>query len=273
MPRTLGSRTKEGAMGGRAERSILSVVEPVDVVEGAGVMVHRALPSAEVPYERIDPFLLLAIFDTPDQHREDVGFPRHPHRGFEIITYLLKGAAGHADDLGNRSVVHGGGLQKITAGRGMWHEEGSVAGKREPTGGLQLWINLAQSQKGIPPEYQALEAPGVPVEEAGAATVRTLVGEPSPIHLHTPTIYLDVTLPSGGALRRTIPRDYQGFVYVRDGRGEFGSPTTEGWEGQLLLLGPGEDLSVRAPAGPVRFMLAAGKPHREPILWSDPFVD
>ncbi|MCJ2520090.1 MAG: pirin family protein [Candidatus Thermoplasmatota archaeon] len=255
------------------ERQIAHILEPVKVMEGAGVIVKRAIPSNEVPYEKIDPFLLLDLFDTSHPSYKGQAFPRHPHRGFEIITYLLAGEASHRDDFGNDSVIRGGGLQKITTGKGIWHEEGPTTGGEEPTIGLQLWINLAQKDKTVAPHYQTLEPEGVPVREMEGAKARVLVGDESPIRLHTPALYLDVTVPSSGALNHHIPADYQGFVLVLEGRGRFGSNEVDAEEGRFLLLGAGEILPVKASHGPVRYVLAAGEPHREPIRWMGPFVD
>ncbi len=257
----------------KRERPISRVIEPREVMEGAGVIVRRALPSHEIPYEEIDPFLLLDDFDTSHPSFQGEAFPKHPHRGFEIITYLLSGEAGHADDFGNRSVVRGGGLQKITAGKGMWHEEGPTSGSEEPTRGLQLWINLAQKDKRIPPDYQALDPEDVPAEEDDGTRVRVLVGDESPVHLHTPALYLDVTVPAGGTFSHDTPADHQGFIYVLEGRGTFGSNGVEAREGQLLVLGAGERVTMSSGTEETRFMLAVGHAHREPIRWAGPFVD
>ncbi len=270
-----GKSKAEAEERGTAERPITRAHNPVVVMEGGGVPVHRALPSHEVPYEEVDPFLLLDVFDASEMSSRGEGpaFPKHPHRGFEILTYLLSGATTHAGSIGDGTVVRGGGLQKITTGRGIWHGEGPDPGSDEPVRGLQLWVNLARKDKGIDPEYQILEPEAVPVEEQGGAKVRVLVGEPSSIRLRTPALYLDVTVSPGATFRRTIPRDFQGFVYVLSGRGSFGAKGTEGKGGQLLVLGQGDALSAKATNGPLRFMLAAARPRREPVRWNGPFVD
>ncbi len=259
--------------GGDLERSITHVVNPIEVMEGAGVLVKRALPSGKISYEEIDPFLLLDFFDTSRSSVEGQAFPRHPHRGFEIITYLLSGEAGHGDDFGNKTIVRGGGLQKITAGRGIWHEEGPSSGGEEPTRGLQLWVNLAKRDKRTSPDYQVVEPEDVPKEETDNVTIRFLAGEGSQVRLHTPAMYLDVTVREGKAHRQAVPEGYQGFALVVEGQGRFGTNGVVAKEGQLLVLGPGEGLRAEAREGDLRFVLAGGKPHKEPVLWNGPFVD
>lgn len=249
------------------------MVAPRKVMEGAGVWVKRALPSPQVAYEEVDPFLLLDVFDAADQDREEATFPKHPHRGFEILTYLLRGAAGHEDDMGHRTVLRAGGLQRITAGRGMVHGEGGEVEGGEPPRGLQLWVNLAQRDKKLEPEYQLLEPEEVPILRRDGGRIRVLVGDPSPTRLHTPVRYVDVSLPAGASYAESLPPSFGGFVYVLEGTGRFGASRTEGRTGQLLVLGTGTRIEARADREVLRFVLAGGEPHREPIRWSGPFVD
>jgi hypothetical protein len=260
-------------MSGEGERVVERVLRPREVMEGAGVMVRRALPSNEIPYSEVDPFLLLDVFDTSAAGSEGAHFPLHPHRGFEIITYLLAGAAGHADDLGNKEVVRGGGLQKITAGRGIWHEEKVLSDDGEPARGLQLWINLARRDKGLDPEYQALAPDEVPTRDRKGAKVRVLVGPESPVRLRTPALYLDVTLSPGGVFEEPLRTDHNAFVFVIEGEGAFGANGKAAAEGLLLVLGRGGGLRAEASPGGVRFVLGAGKPHGEPVQWRGSFVD
>jgi redox-sensitive bicupin YhaK (pirin superfamily) len=270
-----GKSKGEGTGREPAERAITRVHNPVVVMEGGGVPVRRALPSHEVPYEEVDPFLLLDVFDASEMSSRGEGpaFPKHPHRGFEILTYLLSGATTHSGSVGDGTVVRGGGLQKITTGRGIWHGEGPDPGSHEPVRGLQLWVNLARKDKGIDPEYQVLEPEDVPVEDQNGVRVRVLAGEGSPVRLRTPAVYLDVTVSRGATLRRSVPIDLQGFVYVINGRGKFGAKGTGGEGGQLLVLGPGDAITVTAGAEPLRFMLAAARPYGEPVRWNGSFVD
>ncbi len=261
------------AKGASHPRSIIRVHDATGVMEGAGVLVRRALPSHEVPYEDVDPFLLLDYFDSSEASVEGQAFPKHPHRGFEILTYLLSGASAHSGTVGDGTILRGGGIQKITAGRGIWHGEGGGQEGDEPVRGLQLWVNLPRSDKAIAPDYQMLDPAEVPVKEEGHARVRVLVGEPSPIHLRTSGVYLDVTLKGGGGWGRDIAEGHQGFVFVLDGSGRFGTNEVTARKGQLLVLGAGKEITVTSGEEGVRFVLGAAKPHREPVRWNGPFVD
>jgi quercetin 2,3-dioxygenase len=265
-------------------RPIAHVAEASGTPEGAGAFVRRAIPLPNLGF--VDPFLLLDEFSVSPP----AGFPLHPHRGFEIITYLLEGGLAHGDSAGNRAVVGAGGLQKITAGRGMEHSETpAFPGTNR---GLQLWINLARAEKQIQPEYQEIQPNDVPVERQDGATVRLLAGEGSPIRLHTPLVYLDVTLDPAATFSRSLPAEWQGAVYVLSGAGSFGSNQAPGRTGQVLVFGPAADdgntaraagtkgaeaedgLHVTAdPGESLRFALVAGRPHREPVRWFGPFVD
>lgn len=253
-----------------APRGLTAISQTQVVMEGAGVPVRRALPSNRVTYDLVDPFLLLDDFRAEQMDPE--GFPSHPHRGFEIITYFLKGSGSHSDTMGTEAVVHAGGLQRITAGRGMWHGEGS-GGETGPVWGLQLWINLAQAQKQVEPSYQGVEATEIPTRQIGDATVRFLVGEGSPTRLLTPAIYQDVTLPAGGQAELSVPAGFQGFVYLLEGDASFGPQHQQVNTDQIAALGPGGALSVQSGPGGAHFVLAAGQPHRERVRWYGPYVD
>ena len=251
-------------------RPIQSITTPVETMEGKGVAVRRALPSQHIPYSEVDPFLLLDDFTTEPG---GAGIPEHPHRGQEIITYVLTGKVQHGDSTGNRAIAHAGGLQRITAGRGILHEEGPIEGEPDPVRGLQLWINMAHADKGADPGYQNLEAYEIPVEHAEGSTVHVLVGDGSPTQLHTPVFYLDVHMEPHAHFTREVPYSFQGFAYLLEGEGIFGCQRQPGHAGELLVLGPGSELEVMTTSIPVRFVLAGGKPHHEPVRWQGPFVD
>ncbi len=258
-------------MGTATSRKIAKVADTYEVMEGAGVLVRRALPSREISYEDVDPFLLL---DFATMHPDDPAFPDHPHRGFEIITYILSGSANHTDSFGNRAEIRAGGAQRITAGKGMAHGEGLGGDRSEAILALQLWINLEKAQKSVEPDYQTLEPEDVPVIAKDGATVKVIVGDDSPMKLLTPTMYLDVTVDPGGEFTRSIPSEFQGFAFVIEGAGLFGKEATRASTGQLVVLGSGENFHAAADGDdPVRFILLAGQPHREPVLWRGPFVD
>lgn len=253
-------------------RAVAQVADSQVVMEGAGIPVRRVLPSRTAPYSRVDPFLLLDHFRA-DTEMLQGAFPPHPHRGFEIITYMIAGGGSHSDSEGNKAVVHAGGLQRITAGRGIWHGEGPGTDESGPTEGLQLWINLAQREKQIPPGYQGVEATQLPVRDVGDAQVKVLVGEGAPTQLHTPAVYLDVSLPAAGSAELPLPEGYQGFAYVLFGDGAFGSNRQQATSGQIAVLGQGGPFPVTAGPTGVRFMLAAGAPYGEPVRWNGPYVD
>jgi quercetin 2,3-dioxygenase len=165
-------------------------------------------------------------------------------------------------------------VQRITAGRGIWHG-GTL--ETAPAEALQLWINLARAQKGLPPSYQTVAAAAIPEHQVGDATVRVLVGAGSPLQLHTPARYYDVALPPHGQTALAVPAGFQGFVYVLQGVVALGSTLAAAHATQIAVMGEGsaEEGALRAQAGPegARFVLAAGQPHREPVRFNGNFVD
>lgn len=248
------------------------------VMEGAGVPIRRALPSRNVPYNAVDPFLLL------DEGRlqvtgKNANFPIHPHRGFEIVTYSLKGPLAQtqiADGRQEKASVAEGGLLRITAGRGMAHGEGS--GESMPPEGLevhilQLWINLARAEKGVEPSYQTVDPAEIPLQIWGKARVRVLVGEGSPTRLRTPALYLDIDLPAGESVVAPVPEGWQGFAYVVGGGGRFGADEKQAGASDLVILGPGAAFPAVAGGEGARFVLAAGRPYGEAPRWNGSFVD
>ena len=268
-----GQATEELARTGSGEagRLVVQVADSFVVMEGAGVPIRRVLPSRVIPIQQVDPWLLLDHFKMEDFGNGE-SFPPHPHRGFEIVTYMIQGTGHHQDSEGNKGVVHSGGLQRITAGRGIWHGEGG-GGEKGPVNGLQLWINLAQAQKKIAPGYQAVQSEEIPEKQVGDAKVRVLVGEGSPTQLQTPALYYDVTLPSGGQTELDAPAAFQGFVYVLEGSATVGSNNAATGATQIAVLGEGGAVTAKAGPEGARFVLAAGQPHREPVRFNGPYVD
>jgi redox-sensitive bicupin YhaK (pirin superfamily) len=226
--------------------------------------------------EEVDPFLLL------DEARIDPkgpGFPEHPHRGFEILTYILEGWGSHKDNMGNQGRIEAGGLMKLSAGSGIWHGEqaggeGPGNGDKPVAHGIQFWVNLPLAEKKRKPEFQILPAADVPVQEKDGSITRVLVGPGSPVKMVTPMQYLDVTLKPGASWSWDLPEAWQGYVYVLDGTGNFGSNAAEGRDGHLLILDEGGPLEAKNPRKEeLRFMLAAGQPLKQPVRWNGPFVD
>jgi redox-sensitive bicupin YhaK (pirin superfamily) len=234
----------------------------VEMAEGAGAHVKRLFPVAGLHH--VDPFVLLDEFFVGP----DAGFPDHPHRGFEAITYLFAGGMHHRDNLGNDSVVSTGGAQVFTAGRGIVHSEAPHG--QETAHGIQLWINMAKIHKDLPPAYQPIHADQLPVQELPFGRVRTVVGPGSPIHLHTAVNYHDVELEHEGEFHVAVPAHHTGLLYAVSGAPEVLEEVLGG--GEALLLGGGSVLTVYAER-PCRFICLSGQPHGEPINQHGPFVD
>lgn len=256
------------------DRKIRRVAAAYETLEGGGIMIGRGLPNNQIPLEEVDPFLLL------DEARIDPkgpGFPEHPHRGFEIITYFLGGWGSHKDNLGNQGRVEAGGLMKLTAGSGITHGEEAGAGEKGESPiahGIQFWVNLPLAEKKRKPEFQLLQSKEVPETRAEGSLTRVLVGEGSPVKVVVPMTYLDVTVQPGQDWQWELSPDWQGYAYVLDGKGHFGAEAIPGKDQDMVVLGEGAGLKVHNP-GPesLRFLLAAGLPLRQPIRWWGPYVD
>jgi len=237
----------------------ITVHQALVVPEGDGVEVKRLMPVANL--RNYDPFVLWDHFDISGG-----GFPDHPHRGFEAITYMFAGGMQHADNLGNRGTVHGGGAQRFTAGRGIVHSEmpdGHAAG-------IQLWINLPQKLKGIDPDYQQVEKDEIPESLFEGGVVRTIVGEGGPIRLKLDVEYLDVSLNAGASLSRPVPDGFRGFIYVVEGSINVNGEAAD--TGVAAYVDSESSLSISSIEGG-RFMWCFGKSHGEPIFQHGPFVD
>ena len=255
------------------DRKILAVGRKRDVMEGAGEIVGRVLPQARLGLEPLDPFLMLDHFKA---EAGGPGFPEHPHRGFEILTYILGGWGRHQDNFGNDARVEEGGLMRLTAGKGMWHGEAGGADAGRAMEGLQFWVNLKKAQKGLPPSFQYAQDTDLPRLEMdqGRTLVKVLVGPDSPVKILTPMVFLDARVKAGGRFEWGLPPEHQGFVYVLHGDARFTADGARASQGQVAVLGEGGGLAVENDGkGELHFLLAAGEPHREPVLWNGPFVD
>jgi redox-sensitive bicupin YhaK (pirin superfamily) len=267
----LSADSKEFAMG--FDRKILAVGQKRDVMEGAGEIVGRVLPQARLGLEPLDPFLMLDHFKMKPG---GPGFPEHPHRGFEILTYLRSGWGSHKDNLGNQATVQAGGLMRLTAGKGLWHGEGGGGQAHEVVEGLQFWVNLAKDQKKIEPSFQAAADADLPrrSQDDGRASVKVLVGPGSPVKIVTPMVYVEATLKPGGRFQWELPKEHQGFVYVLEGQALFPVDEARAAADQVAVLGEGAGIVVENDGkGDLVFLLAAGEPHRESVVWNGPFVD
>ncbi|CAL9046603.1 pirin-like protein [Musa acuminata AAA Group] len=239
--------------------------------EGVGATVRRSIGRAEL--RSLDPFLMLDEFTVS----APAGFPDHPHRGFETVTYMLEGAFTHQDFAGHKGTIRAGDLQWMTAGRGIVHSEMPAAEGENK--GLQLWINLSSKDKMMEPRYQELQSKDISRVEKDGVDVRIIAGESfgvrSPVYTRTPTMYLDFTLQPGARVDQPIPDSWNAFAYIIEGEGLFGGPedATAATSHHALVLGPGDGLIVRNPsARPLRFVLLGGQPLGEPVVQHGPFV-
>ena len=258
-------------------RKINKVWMSKSTIEGAGVHLKRAFGNNEVPL--FDPFLMLDDFrsNNPDHYR--AGFPWHPHRGIETITYVLKGDVEHGDSMGNKGVISSGDTQWMTAGSGIIHQEmprGDYEGRME---GFQLWANLPKSHKMMEPRYRDIKSSQVPkVVLNNGAEIKIICGRvgkhegPARGIIIDPE-YLDVTVPAKTEFKHPTKRGYTVFVYVTEGQGHFDETNkhTVG-NGTVCLYADGDNIAVRTAEGPVRFLLISGKPIGEPVAWYGPIV-
>ena len=257
-----------------SSRRINAVVRGQSTSDGAGVNLVRLFPSAEM--NMLDPFLLLDAFSSNDPDDYIAGFPPHPHRGFETVTYLLAGNMRHRDSAGHEGLIRSGGVQWMTAGSGIEHSEMPEQVEGEMSG-FQLWINLPAAQKMQPPRYQEFEPEQIPLEKLGDGTlIRVIAGttaqgtEGAVTQIAAQPLYLDVTLPPGGSFHQPIPPGHNAFVKMIDGR--LAVDHEELVTGSLAVLGEGDQLEADAREEGARFLLVAGRPFNEPVARSGPFV-
>ena len=245
--------------------------------DGAGVKLTRVLGTPLL--RRLDPFLMLDEFRSDDPQDYQAGFPDHPHRGFETITYMIAGSFRHRDNKGHEGILAAGGAQWMTAGRGIVHSE--MPEQEEGLAhGFQLWLNLPKRDKMCEPSYRDLQAgdiPHAPLENGASARVLAgKVGEVTgPIDGRaTQPIYLDVELPAGGAANLPIPAGHEGFVYPFAGDVVVGRPGSEKTlaRGELGVLTKGDGVRLRAKDGAARVLVIAGRPIGEPVVQYGPFV-
>lgn len=274
-------------------RPVKRITQSQPVVEGAGVRLRRAFGFGAT--EELDPFLLLDDFRNENPADYLAGFPWHPHRGIETITYVLAGTVDHGDSLGNEGKLGAGDVQWMTAGRGILHQE---MPKGDPQGrmhGFQLWANLPASQKLTEPRYQDVVSNDIPeVTEDDGTTVRVICGsfwgKTGPVDgIAADPRYLDVWVPPGTRRTLQVETDRHGFAYVFEGSGVFRDaseprivrdedgnvvtrPMDEAGNRSLIVFDRGDEVTVQAGAEGVRFLLVSGKPIQEPVAWAGPIV-
>ena len=260
-------------------RSAGRAIPSLRTLEGGGVQIHRAFPIPQI--EDIDPFLLLDHMG-PIQYRagETTGFPEHPHRGFETVTYVLEGQMEHRDSFGHSGFLNPGDVQWMTAGSGLVHSEMPgrdlvrQGGRLE---GFQLWVNLPRRDKMTAPQYQELKAAQIPEAGAGGARVKVIAGEslgvPGAIAPHSPILYLHVTLAPGGELVQPIPARFNAFAYVVRGHVQFEGAGTAGENRLVIFEQDGETIRMSNPGlTDAGVLLIGGEPIGEPVARHGPFV-
>jgi redox-sensitive bicupin YhaK (pirin superfamily) len=258
-------------------RKIRKIFKSQPTIEGAGVHLRRAFGFDEVPL--FDPFLMLDDFrgDKPEQYVK--GFPWHPHRGIETITYMLHGEVEHGDSLGNKGVIHPGDVQWMTAGGGIIHQEmprGDAGGRM---GGFQLWANLPAAQKMMAPRYRDVKAAQIPVVALkNGVQVRVVCGDVAGVKGPVQDIvidpqYLDVSVPPASEFIQNIQRGHTAFAYVFEGNGQFDDHQSKPVASEhLILFSDADRVKVNTGEKPVRFLLISGKPIGEPVAWRGPIV-
>ncbi len=233
-----------------------------EVSEGDGVDVKRLFPLPT--FMNFDPFVLFDHFDIGAGR----GFPEHPHRGFEAITYMFSGGMNHKDNLGNESFVSQGGAQRFTAGKGLLHSE--MPAEQGNSNGIQLWINLPKKLKQLSPSYQQVNDADFPVKEITGGKVKTIVGEGSPLKLNTPVIYQHVYLNAQSTYQLDLDASMRGIVYLMAGELTINNKTVT--ENQAAFIEDEKSLEIVA-AKNSEFILFFGAPHNEPVHQHGPYVD
>jgi quercetin 2,3-dioxygenase len=276
------------------ERKIKKVYKSKPVIEGAGVHLKRAFGNGHIP--AFDPFLLLDDFRSDNPQHYLKGFPWHPHRGIETITYVLEGHVEHGDSMGNRGDIASGDVQWMTAGSGIIHQEMPKGDDQGRMGGFQLWANLPASKKMIEPKYRDVKSSQIPsVETDNGATIRIICGRVGKVQGPVSDIaidpeYLDITVSPHSSYSHPTKSGHNVFAYVIKGKGYFcreRKPFTHEVEGlnyfdmlqepyigneTIVLFDDGDHIAVSTEEEELRFLLISGKPLNEPVAWYGPIV-
>ena len=266
------------------QQRVVAHLEDAHVRPMMGLDILEPLPSPHIPYETVDPFILVHEGVIPITHERAGLDTTHPHRGFDNLWYAVSGASstGHSTGPGGsmeRARLEAGSLLKVRTGRGVYHAEGIGEDElREGKAGTEMrgvlfWVNLARKDKGVEPTAEVLEPQDVRVRNEGDAIVRVLVGDGSPIKLGTPALILDVEMPKGGSFSSRVPAEFNGFVYLLEGEATFGANALLASRSQIAVFGPGDGLTVADATPGTRFMLMAGEPYGETPVYNGPYVD
>ncbi|HET8725760.1 MAG TPA: pirin family protein [Anaeromyxobacteraceae bacterium] len=261
------------------ERQVRSVVTPTAASDGAGVQLKRSIATRQL--DHLDPFFLFDHFGSENPDDYVAGFPMHPHRGIETITYMLDGSVSHRDSLGNAGTIGAGDVQWMTAGSGILHEEMPKAGPRR-LDGFQVWVNLPAKLKMTAPRYQDVPSSRIPeVARTDGATVRVIAGAVDGVagavrDIFAGPSYLDVSLPAGARFEQPVPRGHTALLYPFQGEiavgggGPYRGSAIRG--PRLVILSDGDVVRVHAPSGAARFLLLSAQPLEEPAVRWGPFV-
>jgi hypothetical protein len=257
-------------------RQISRVFHGRPTLEGAGVHLKRAFGYGEVLL--FDPFLMLDDFHSDNPADYMAGFPWHPHRGIETVTYMVSGSVEHGDSLGNKGVIRSGEVQWMTAGSGIVHQE-MPQRQKGTLWGFQLWVNLPARDKMMKPRYRGILAKDIPeVRTESGAVVKviagTFKGTQGPVRdIVSDPEYLDVSVPATKEFEHIIPKNHTVLAYVVEGQGYFDSRRDQLHSAeQVILFDAGDRVSIQAEKGNLRFLLISGKPIGEPVAWRGPIV-
>jgi redox-sensitive bicupin YhaK (pirin superfamily) len=261
------------------EREVKEVVTPVIASDGAGVRLQRSIATRSL--DHLDPFFLFDHFGSENADDYIAGFPMHPHRGIETITYMLDGSVSHKDSMGNSGVIGAGDVQWMTAGSGILHEEMPRAGPRR-LDGFQVWVNLPRQLKMTAPRYQDVPSARIPdLTRPDGTRIRVIAGEVDGTagavrEIFAGPGYLDVGLPAGKTFEQPVPRGHTAILYVFEGEVAVGGAGPGGGAAipapRLVILTDGDVVRVLARGGPARFLLLSAQPLHEPAVRWGPFV-
>ncbi len=254
-------------------RTILRVVTGKDAVDGAGVRLVRVVGNRDT--KEFDPFLLLDAFDSTDPEDYIKGFPWHPHRGIETITYLIEGDIEHGDSLGNKGSILDGECQWMTAGSGIIHQEMPMACGRML--GVQLWLNMPAQKKMAAPQYHGIVRTDIPVIDEGNRSIHILAGKYKGFSgamegEYVKALFLDVEVDPGGIWTLPTEREETLFVYILQGEGTFDPSGKIFSAKRALLFNKGNQLQVKGAGKGLRFLVMSAKPLLEPVAWGGPIV-
>lgn len=258
------------------DRKIRRILQGKPTLEGAGVHLKRAFGFSEVP--EFDPFLLLDDFRGDDPRYYIQGFPWHPHRGIETITYMLDGSVEHGDSIGNEGIINPGDVQWMTAGSGILHQEMPKGDNEGRMGGFQLWANLPASRKMMEPRYRDIKSEQIPeINMPNGTKIRVICGDVGGVEGSAKDIvikpeFLDITMPENTDYLHPTEMGHTVFAYIIEGKGYFSQEKKAAANENLVLFDNGEQITIAARREAVRFLLISGKPLGEPVAWRGPIV-